>query len=196
MRKIARCLLLIAITIILTGCATQSADKTESTAREDQTSEDVSEKQLILVNSDIEYVYQQVTAELSKSKLNRKWARAERRGNAIRAAIYPPIVRSEQKIAGMVSSLFTKIEEEVEDYYGLDMASSLAFRGAQVAEDGTIVTDEMLQRARDSKIQYLVSGIIDAERGSTSATYAFDIRIIDVESGDVAFQKKVVREKP
>jgi uncharacterized lipoprotein len=192
-------LILLAAASSLAGCATQRSDTTETTesaAAGERAPEDVSEEQLILVNSDIEYVYRQVTAALTKSKLNRTWERAKRREETMKAAMYPPIVHSEQKIAGMVSSLFTKLEEELQDYYGLDMASPLAFRGARQPDDGTIVTDTMLQRARDNKIQYLISGIIDAERGEQSGAYAFDIRIIEVESGEVAFQKKVVRQKP
>ncbi len=183
------------------GCASSSADEQATSApTEAQTTEqptEVSEEQLILVNSDIEFVYGQITSGIASSKVSNRWERANKKGDQPTAAMYPPVVRSEQQLAGMVSSLFTKLEDELVSYYDLDMASPLAFRGGASPEDADrIVPDAMLQRARDMKVDYLVTGIIEAERGSESARYAFDIRVIDVASGEAAFRKQVIRKKP
>lgn len=183
------------------GCASSSADEQDTdaptAAQTSQEQTDASEEPLILVNSDIEYVYREVTAAIASSKLSNRWERANKEGDQPTAAMYPPVVRSEQQLAGMVSSMFTKLEDELVSYYELDMASPLAFRGGATPEGADrIVPDAMLQRARAMKVDYLVTGLIEAERSSKSARYAFDIRIIDVASGEAAFRKKVILEKP
>lgn len=191
--------LLAILTLTLSACATKTAATAdESSGANDRVAAEVdySEDQLILVNSDIKFVHEKFVEKLTDSRFDRKWSRAKKRGEPVRVAFYPPIVRSDQKLAGMISSLFTRIEEDLVANYDVDIASSIAFRGAEEPEGNRVVTDDKLRQARDMEVDYLVTGIIGADRAEGAAIYDFELRIVEVESGNVALDDRTTIEKP
>lgn len=199
MDRFVRCILIATLTLGVSACATKPAEtEDEESAAEEQAAAEVdySEDQLILTNTDIERVHGEFMAKLTDSRLDRKWSRAKKSSDPVRVGFYPPIVNSEQKLAGMVTSLFTKIEEDFVADYDAEIASPLAFRGAEDPGGGRVVTDAKLQQARDMKVDYLVTGIIGADREKGAAIYDFDLRVVEVDSGDPALEHRTTIEKP